>query len=74
MRSIGAYAQFVLRRRVAFRASSVFAIKQIPASPPIVNCTHPRENEKCVQFFILHDCFGMVIPFKKPKAQNKVNL
>lgn len=49
--------------RVAFRASSVLAIKQIPASPPIVNCTHPRENEKCVQFFFLYECFGISISF-----------
>ena len=74
MRSIGAYAQFVLRRRIAFRASSVLAIKQIPASPPIVNCTHPRENEKCVQFFFLHECFSAIIPFEKPKIENPSHL
>ena len=39
-------------------------------SPPQVNCTHPRENEKCVQFFFLHECFGAIIPFEKPKVDN----
>ena len=43
---------------------------QIPPSPPQVNCTHPRENEKCVQFFYLHECFGVIIPFEKPKIEN----
>ena len=38
--------------------------------PPQVNCTHTRENEKCVQFFILHECFGAIIPFEKPKIEN----
>ena len=35
-----------------------------------MNCTHPRENEKCVQFFFLHECFGAIIPFEKPKIEN----
>ncbi len=36
--------------------------------PPLVNCTHPRENEKCVQFLFLHECFGAIIPFEKTKT------
>lgn len=43
-------------------------------SPPLENCTHPRENEKCVQFFILHECFGAIIPFEKPKIENPSHL
>ena len=39
-----------------------------------MNCTHPRENEKCVQFFILHECFGSIIPFEKPKLENPSHL
>lgn len=42
--------------------------------PPVVNCTHPRENEKCVQFFFLHECFGAIIPFEKPKIENPSHL
>lgn len=38
--------------------------------PPLVNCTHPRENEKCVQFFFLHECFGAITPFGKPNIEN----
>ncbi len=38
--------------------------------PPRENCTHTRENEKSVQFFFLHECFGIVIPFDKPKIDN----
>lgn len=52
----------------------MLAIKQIPASPPLVNNTHPRENEKCVQFFFLHECFGAIIPFEKPKIENQSHL
>ena len=40
---------------------------RIPISPPVVNCTHPRENEKCVQFFILYECFGVIVLFEKTK-------
>ncbi len=47
---------------------------RIPNSPPLENCTHPRENEKCVQFFILHECFGAIIPFEKPKIENPSRL
>ena len=47
---------------------------QISHSPPEENCTHPRENEKCVQFFILHECFGAIIPFEKPKVENPSRL
>ena len=47
---------------------------QIPHSPPVVNCTHSRENEKCVQFFFLHECFGAIIPFEKPKLENPSRL
>ena len=47
---------------------------QIPPSPPVENCTHPRENEKCVQFFFLHECFGAIIPFEKPKIENPSHL
>ena len=43
---------------------------QIPHSPPIENCRHIRENEKGVQFFFLHECFGIIIPFNKPKVDN----
>ena len=43
-------------------------------SPPVVNCTHPRENEKCVQFFFLHECFGAIIPFERPKIENPSRL
>ena len=44
---------------------------QVSASvPPVENCTHPRENEKCVQFFFLHECFGAIIPFEKPKIES----
>lgn len=39
-----------------------------------MNCAHPRENEKCVQFFFLHICFGVIIPFEKPKAENQSHL
>ena len=42
---------------------------QIPHSPPLVNCTHTREIEKCV-FFFLHECFGIIIPFERPKIDN----
>ena len=42
--------------------------------PPLENCTHPRENEKCVQFFFLHECFGAIIPFEKPKIENPSRL
>lgn len=40
------------------------------STPPQVNCTNPRENEKRVQFFFLHECFGAIIPFEKPKIEN----
>ena len=43
---------------------------RIPPFPPLENCTHTRENEKGVQFFFLHECFGIVIPFDKPKVDN----
>ena len=36
-------------------------------SPPLVNCTYPRKNEKCVQFFVLHECFGVIVLFEKTK-------
>ena len=42
--------------------------------PLVVNCTHTRENEKCVQFFVLHKCFGATIPFEKPKIENPSHL
>ena len=42
--------------------------------PPLENCTHPRENEKGVQFFFLHECFGATIPFEKPKIENPSHL
>lgn len=42
--------------------------------PPLVNCTHSRQNEKCVQFFFLHECFGATIPFEKPKLENPPHL
>ncbi len=38
--------------------------------PPLENCAHPRENENCVQFFFLHECFGTIIPFEKPKIES----
>lgn len=43
-------------------------------TPPVVNCTHTRKNEKCVQFFFLHECFGSIIPFEKPKIENPSHL
>ena len=46
----------------------------ITNAPPQVNCTHPRENEKCVQFFFLHECFSAIIPFEKPKIENPSQL
>ena len=39
-----------------------------------MNCTNPRENEKRVQFFFLHECFGAIIPFEKPKIENPSRL
>lgn len=39
-----------------------------------MNCTHPRENEKRVQFFFLQECFGAIIPFEKPKIENPSHL
>lgn len=39
-----------------------------------MSCTHPRENEKCVQFFFLHEYFGAIIPFEKPKIENPSRL
>jgi len=27
-----------------------------------------------VQFFILHECFGAIIPFEKPKVENPSRL
>ena len=39
-----------------------------------MDCTHSRENEKCVQFFFLHECFGANIPFEKPKIENPSQL
>ncbi len=53
---------------------AIVARVQIPLSPPQVNCTHPRENEKCVQFFFLHECFGVIIPFEKPNIENPSRL
>lgn len=38
--------------------------------PPKGNCTHTRENERGVQFFFLHECFGIIIPFERPKIDN----
>ena len=40
---------------------------RIPISPPQENCTHARENEKCMQFFFLHECFGVIVLFEKTK-------
>lgn len=42
--------------------------------PPVKNCMHPRENEKCVQFFFFHECFGAIIPFEKPKIKSPSHL
>ena len=42
----------------------------MPKFPPLENCTHTRENEKGVQFLFLHECFGIIIPFNKPKIDN----
>ena len=42
-------------------------------SPPIENCTHPNEQLGCV-FFYLHECFGIVMPFEKPKIENPSHL
>ena len=42
----------------------------MPKFPPLENCTHTRENEKGVQFFFLHECFGIIIPFDKPNVDN----
>mgnify|MGYP004468904171 FL=1 len=39
-----------------------------------VNCTRRCENGECVQFSFLHECFGVIVLFEKPKTQNKVNL
>lgn len=39
-----------------------------------MNCTHPRENVECVQFFFLHECFGVIIPFEKSKIENPSHL
>lgn len=47
---------------------------RIPISPPVVNCTHRCENVECVQFFVLHECFGAIIPFEKPKLENSSRL
>ena len=41
----------------------------VPNIPSRENYTHTRENEGCV-FFFLHECFGIVIPFDKPKINN----
>ena len=41
---------------------------------PQVNRTHHRENEKCGQFSFLHECFGAIIPFEKPKIENPSHL
>ena len=43
-------------------------------TPPQENCTHPRENEKGVRFFFLHECFGAIIPFEKPKIESPSHL
>lgn len=43
-------------------------------APPVVNCTHPRENEKCVQFFFLHECFGVIVLFEKTKDSKSISL
>lgn len=47
---------------------------RIPISPPVVNCTHRCENGECVQFFFLHECFGAITPFEKPKIENPSRL
>lgn len=52
---------------------SCFRIRKLYA-PPLENCAHPRENEKRVQFFFLHECFGAIIPFEKPKIENPSHL
>ena len=46
---------------------------QISYSPPLVNCTHPNKQLGCV-FFYLHECFGIVMPFEKPKIENPSHL
>ena len=49
-------------------------IEWLVSSPPPVENSTPRLNEKCVQFFILHECFGAIIPFEKPKIENPSHL
>ena len=56
-----------IRNRVT--AETVLGFES-PSLRQSANCTHPRENEKCVQFFFLHECFGVIIPFEKPKIEN----
>ena len=55
---------------IAIPSQTFVCSLRIPQPPPQVNCTHTRENEKGVQFFFLHECFGIVIPFDKPKIYN----
>ena len=48
---------------------AIVARVQISLSPPKGSCTHTREIEKCV-FFFLHECFGIIISFERPKIDN----
>ncbi len=43
-----------------------------PTSPPKENYTHPRIYMGCV-FFILRECFGVVIPFERPQLPPSEN-
>ena len=47
---------------------------RIPNSPPVENCTHPRENEKCVQFFFLHVMFWCKYSFWKTKDWKPISI
>ena len=41
---------------------------QIPHSPP--SETHTKHLEISVSYFFLHDCFGIVINFERPKIDS----
>ena len=45
---------------------AIVARVQISLSPPQGSCTHNHESDECV-LFCLHDGFGAVWPFEKPK-------
>ena len=58
---------------IFYNIAIYFRIRKLYA-PPQENCTHPRENEECVQFFFLLECFGAIIPFEKQKIENLSHL